>query len=56
MQIRKAIRIYPGVFEKFGTTPEDVISKITNQDGRWQLITVAGGPRYYDYFVFKPPQ
>ena len=32
-QIRKGIRKYPGVFEKFSTTPEDVISKIINHDG-----------------------
>ena len=33
LQIRKAIQKYPGVFEKFGTTPEDIISKIINHDG-----------------------
>ena len=33
LQIRIAIRKYPGVFEKFGTTPEDIISKIINHDG-----------------------
>ena len=33
LQIQKAIRKYPGVFEKFGTTPEDIISKIINHDG-----------------------
>ena len=33
LQIRKAIRKYPCVFEKFNTTPEDVISNIINHDG-----------------------
>ena len=33
LQIRKAVRKYPDVFQKFGTTPEDVISKIINHDG-----------------------
>ena len=32
LQIRKAIRKYPSVFEKFNTTPEDVIRKIINHD------------------------
>ena len=30
LQMRKVVRKYPGLFEKFGTTPEDVISKIIN--------------------------
>ena len=33
LQIRKAIRKYPSVFEKFNTTPDNVISKIINHDG-----------------------
>ena len=33
LQIPKAIRKYPSVFEKFNSTPEDVISKIISHDG-----------------------
>ena len=56
LQIRKAIRIQPSAFEKFNTTAEDIVSKITNHVGLVALDHCCWGFKVVWLFCFITPE